>query len=1836
MGLLRPDVPVNAWALSSSAGQSFPELTSVHVNSTDELMLASGYSSTISLYDLATGHPYRSFDQVHSKHINIVRFANSTPHLMASCSFDKFVKLWDLRVPGCTPVFTLPSNGPTVMIAFSPNDLNLLVSGVDNDVTQFDVTSGRLSLDLPAPRTGLDTAYTRSYYGNAGDTIVTANSQENVLRYHSAVTGDELDVVNMQQPSDSCTQYVQSLRGSPHTPWEAAVLVTSRLPGAGMQLKMVQWDASGDECVLPPGCYARQGHRLLDALATSNGGAPSYVDEEGQVLATEPPGQHMTIPAAYSRPLDWPDFTAALRDASIAVRNEAYEALKTHFTPQHLQPQAAEAQPGTHMPLASDTALSSNAAGNVPAAAAVPPPPPLLAASSSCLSQPDTAHTSGELQTPPLIQPDELQADVMSASTFLQHTSAGVVCVQLAPDVRLHARLGHTPIRQQALQFDCQVGLQGSQGLHNAHMAVLRSRWAALQSADATAVLQRLYSDTCAVQLSAAPVLLLAPTAVGPPAALAMLLVHTYSNQLILTRVASANAQAALGGEAVSFGCAAPLRTADAFRVAKPPCLHRWQRPVQEARITSSHTPLLAEVEALSALVLQHLHSPAGRDALGVGEHTAAHTADALATDAVFTPGSCSSMDLAALCSKEAAQELAALGLPAAAAVPGPLPGRGGATPYPFLVAAASEVDEDDDVQLTSKPQVVDAAEEHACMPRRTAASGGGESFALRLVRLRALLASAACMLRAAERLGCTHLAVLCEERLIEEVEPCSAPYLALLAEALRLQRLRAACAQSMLQCPASHSWGSDAMAEAAAIEEHLPLLATLLARSSEACSTDAAGSAGAGADSTSSSKDAPSMIRAVAQVHCAVSDAYVGAHFPSARDVRCDVNRLFSEEWDPLVEDEGEQYTPQQLAAAQTDVLTHTPFKRHPALLSPVAGMQLPPGPQLPPVPRSVAAAIASKARTTSHDGISPAYGMSSILIAPGKLLLLGGMLETGMPVALNQGLVYDVCSKQMMAVRLGGDLPPVCPNATVVPLAIAPDSPHLAGGYASLLGVSPSVAGMPPQLAGLSAATDASKWAAADARLDFNGSGSALGHRFAVLLSGQHPADTDVRVLDTVTMSWSAVPASNPRRRVPTGRYLGTATLLSTSQRVNWGAIPEHVSSNTVTSRVLLTGGVYGRWDRPAPHAVLSIASQLQRDGSATHSLDWIEPFFLGAAAQLRVEHSCTLVPMGPGQAARAVMFGGSAGGAFTDTATAIRIPEAPSDPWQSDQVELVGLPPSARGLHSAVLVAPDCLVVACGAQNVDAGKPCNDMYSIRFIELEAGLGRPRRLRGFCTQLCLLGESFSEAAPGAEAPDCALWQETMLLGNSSKDVHTGAMLGHAGGVRSSSANRNVALCPRVRVSVAAVSPLVLQTPGWWEAYAETLGEDMASIMEASSHEAFPMKADGLQAPSFCDAMQLQHGALAAARAVAARGPQPGSALTPAEAEQPSSVDMLQRSPVLLLAGGALHIPTHQGQLMADPGVYSVRLVARSRLTRTIASAMFAARQSSDAQIGAGIVRGTAAELCRRVHAPPAAGGGSGSSTHITLANLLEPHMDKAQLDLEREAVRVAPFQHAVVTAVEPLVPTAHCTIALSVGDNPSSFGKALQRQQEWEQGHDIVLVSDDGGRSTSCGWLLQRSCTHFQTLIGNRAFSAAQSNEINVPFSHTCTQHLLVFVHTGQFPHMLQDDPHAVLELLQAAASISMDALVHLCESLLIAFLDVDNCLGLLQAASDHHCIRLRAGALAVALKDFQRLRASADWQELPPELAHQLEEEFTKTNHVHSVDKLVQKVTSTGAAS
>ncbi len=163
----------------------------------------------VAVYDLATGVRCTELKGIHDDSINISRFTYHSPDILATCSFDCKLKLWDLRMPSSREIYSIETPESLVMINFSPSDAFILSSGADNEVHQYLVADGRKHVSFKIPKSGADLNFTRSYYSASGAFILTGGSEEDCLHMLSSATGDLIVNIPLFPGSDFSSSYVQ-------------------------------------------------------------------------------------------------------------------------------------------------------------------------------------------------------------------------------------------------------------------------------------------------------------------------------------------------------------------------------------------------------------------------------------------------------------------------------------------------------------------------------------------------------------------------------------------------------------------------------------------------------------------------------------------------------------------------------------------------------------------------------------------------------------------------------------------------------------------------------------------------------------------------------------------------------------------------------------------------------------------------------------------------------------------------------------------------------------------------------------------------------------------------------------------------------------------------------------------------------------------------------------------------------------------------------------------------------------------------------------------------------------------------------------------------------------------------------------------------------------------------------------------------------------------------------------------------------------------------------------------------------------------------------------------
>ena len=181
----------------------------IHINADDTLLSTSGYNHDICVYDTSTAQIVTTYQDAHDDDINISRFSNQSPNIFLTCSCDKTAKLWDMRMPPHQAIYTVTTPTRLTTIAFHPNDIYFLTSGVDNHVHQFLTLDGRLHQQYKLPQIHSDINFSRSYYTSSGAYVVSGGSEEEFVSICDVNTGDLIRRIRLYPGRSHDSLYVQ-------------------------------------------------------------------------------------------------------------------------------------------------------------------------------------------------------------------------------------------------------------------------------------------------------------------------------------------------------------------------------------------------------------------------------------------------------------------------------------------------------------------------------------------------------------------------------------------------------------------------------------------------------------------------------------------------------------------------------------------------------------------------------------------------------------------------------------------------------------------------------------------------------------------------------------------------------------------------------------------------------------------------------------------------------------------------------------------------------------------------------------------------------------------------------------------------------------------------------------------------------------------------------------------------------------------------------------------------------------------------------------------------------------------------------------------------------------------------------------------------------------------------------------------------------------------------------------------------------------------------------------------------------------------------------------------
>ncbi|KAK6796769.1 hypothetical protein RDI58_004470 [Solanum bulbocastanum] len=145
------------------------------------------------------------FSDMHQEPINVAKFAYHSPNLLVTSSFDRDVKLWDLRQTPNQPCYATSSSRGNVMVCFPRTTCICWFRLFQRDgfmievysvfmvqVKQLLTVDGRLQTDFGIASIGSAHNYTRSYFMNGRDYGISGSSDESIVRICCAQNGRQL------------------------------------------------------------------------------------------------------------------------------------------------------------------------------------------------------------------------------------------------------------------------------------------------------------------------------------------------------------------------------------------------------------------------------------------------------------------------------------------------------------------------------------------------------------------------------------------------------------------------------------------------------------------------------------------------------------------------------------------------------------------------------------------------------------------------------------------------------------------------------------------------------------------------------------------------------------------------------------------------------------------------------------------------------------------------------------------------------------------------------------------------------------------------------------------------------------------------------------------------------------------------------------------------------------------------------------------------------------------------------------------------------------------------------------------------------------------------------------------------------------------------------------------------------------------------------------------------------------------------------------------------------------------------------------------------------------
>ncbi|ELP86188.1 hypothetical protein EIN_328950 [Entamoeba invadens IP1] len=188
---------IDSFQTSYTHIHSLENLFSLHVNTSDRYLVTSGNGNGVCLFDANTFQVYKKFDAIHEGKVNVARFGNTDENVLVTSSYDKTIKLWDLRSGLKKEAQVMKGVSLFISVGLNSSDTEVVASGKDNYVVKFDLRKNEENKEnksskgttMKVQKLLEENNYTRAYFTCDDKNVVVASTMQTSIFMCDAQSG---------------------------------------------------------------------------------------------------------------------------------------------------------------------------------------------------------------------------------------------------------------------------------------------------------------------------------------------------------------------------------------------------------------------------------------------------------------------------------------------------------------------------------------------------------------------------------------------------------------------------------------------------------------------------------------------------------------------------------------------------------------------------------------------------------------------------------------------------------------------------------------------------------------------------------------------------------------------------------------------------------------------------------------------------------------------------------------------------------------------------------------------------------------------------------------------------------------------------------------------------------------------------------------------------------------------------------------------------------------------------------------------------------------------------------------------------------------------------------------------------------------------------------------------------------------------------------------------------------------------------------------------------------------------------------------------------------------